>query len=103
MYLILKAPPDSLVEYDAELEALHIFIAMMMFMSLALSSLLSLMRRQTLEGGVLIIVVGLVVVDHHFRHNEVISREVIDSLTLKHYKTPTSTTTMTASMTTATL
>jgi len=35
-------PDTSLGEYNAELEALHMFIVMMMFMSLALSSLLSL-------------------------------------------------------------
>jgi hypothetical protein len=37
------APPDGIEQYKAELQALHTYIAMMMFMSLALSSLLSMM------------------------------------------------------------
>ncbi len=38
------APPDSITQYKAVLQAMHMFIVMMMFMSLALSLLLSMMQ-----------------------------------------------------------
>lgn len=84
----INAPPDNIVQYEAELEAMHMFIAMMMFMSLTLSSLLSLMRRQTMEGAH----GGSGGGRSSLRRG--LSREVIDSLPLRHYKTPTASTTI---------
>jgi len=46
-----NAPPDGIEQYEAELQALHMFIATMMFMSLTISSLFSMMRRQGADGG----------------------------------------------------
>ncbi|KAL3806557.1 hypothetical protein ACHAXA_009863, partial [Cyclostephanos tholiformis] len=84
MYAI--APPDGIEQYEAELQMLHTFIAMMMFMSLALSSMLSMMRRQGLteagggdgggRGG------GTFSLTSSRRG---LSRDVIDSLPLKRY------------------
>jgi hypothetical protein len=68
------------------LQALHTFIAMMMFMSLALSSLLSMMRRQGVVeaggGG------GGGNRSSMMSSRRGLSREVIDSLPLKRYKAP---------------
>ena len=78
------APSDGIEQYEAELQAMHMFIVMMMFMSLTLSSLLSMMRRQGLVeaggggGGSLSLTSS----------RRGLSREVIDSLPLKRYKAP---------------
>ncbi|KAL9185777.1 hypothetical protein ACHAXT_003554 [Thalassiosira profunda] len=77
-----NAPPDGIDQYEAELEALHMFIATMMFMSLTISSIFSMMRRQAAEGedggggGGARSILG----------RRGLSREVIDSLPLKRYE-----------------
>ena len=67
-------------EYEAELEALRMSIATIMFMSLTVSSLFSMMRRNGAvvdgrgdEGGRSLTARGLV-------------RQVVDSLPLKRYE-----------------
>lgn len=46
------APADGIEEYEAELQALHMFIATMTLMSLAISSLLRMLRQaREAEGG----------------------------------------------------
>ena len=75
------AQPDGIEQYEAELEALHMFIAMMMFISLTLSSFFSIVQqgraRETAEegngGSILPRRGGL-------------TRRVINSLPLKHYE-----------------
>ncbi len=80
------AAPDGIDQYEAELQAMHMFIVMMMFMSLTLSSLLSMMRRQGLVeaggGG------GGGGSSSLTSSRRGLSREVIDSLPLKRYKAP---------------
>jgi len=77
------AAPDGIDQYEAELQAMHMFIVMMMFMSLTLSSLLSMMRRQGLvEAG------GGGGSSSLMSSRRGLSREVIDSLPLKRYKAP---------------
>ena len=80
------AAPDGIEQYEGELQALHMFIVMMMFMSLTLSSLLSMMRRQGLVdaggGG------GGGGSSSLTSSRRGLSREVIDSLPLKRYKAP---------------
>ena len=84
------APADGIEEYEAELQALHMFIATMMFMSLTISSLFSMIRRQGRDaeggggggnggggGGVSFMRRGL-------------SQRVIDSLPVKRYASPPS-------------
>jgi hypothetical protein len=80
------APPDGIEQYEAELQMLHTFIAMMMFMSLVLSSMLNMMRRQGLSeavgggggerGGNLSTITS---------SRRGLSRDVINSLPLKCY------------------
>ncbi len=84
------APPDGIEQYEAELQMFHTFIAMMMFMSLALSSMLSMMRRQGLTeagrdggGGRGDNLSSLT------SSRRGLSREVINSLPLKCYTVPT--------------
>ena len=77
-----NAPPDGIEQYEAELQALHMFIATMMFMSLTISSLFSMMRRQAAEGGGDGGGVG-----RSFNRRG-LSRQVIDSLPLKTYQAP---------------
>lgn len=78
------APPDGIEEYEAELEALHMFIATMMFMSLTISSLFSMMRRNGMDvddGG------GGGGGGRSLRTRRGgLSRQVIDSLPLKRYE-----------------
>ena len=76
----VQAPPDGIDQYEAELEALHMFIITMMFMSLTISSLFSMLRRQGAEvedgGGGGRSILG----------RRGLSREVIDSIPLKRYE-----------------
>ncbi|KAL7540743.1 hypothetical protein ACHAWF_006785, partial [Thalassiosira exigua] len=74
------APPDGIDQYEAELEALHLFIATMMFVSLTISSLFSMMRRNGAvidnEGGGRRSIMG----------RRGLSRQAIDSIPLKRYE-----------------
>ena len=78
------APPDGIEQYEAELQALHMFIATMMFMTLTISSLFSLMRRQAAEGG------GGGGGSGISLSRGGLSRQTIDSLPLKRYTAPRS-------------
>jgi hypothetical protein len=75
------AQPDGIEQYEAELEALHMFIAMMMFVSLAMSSFFSMIQqrrmREAAEGGN---------VSPILPRRGGLTRRVIDSLPLKHYE-----------------
>jgi hypothetical protein len=75
------AQPDGIEQYEAELEALHMFIALMMFVSLAMSSFFSMIQqrrmREAAEGGN----VGPIL-----PRRGGLARRVIDSLPLKHYE-----------------
>jgi len=76
-----EAPEDGIEQYEAELEALHMFIATMMFLSLTISSLFSMMRRHGANaedgghGG-----------GRSLSRRRGLSRRVIDSLPLKRYE-----------------
>ena len=77
-----QAPPDGIEQYEAELQAFHMFIATMMFMSLTISSLFSMMRRQAEGengggGG-----------GRSLSRGRGLSRQVIDSLPIKRYEAP---------------
>ena len=78
------APEDGIEQYEAELQALHLFIATMMFMSLTLSSIFSMIRRTgaggIADGG------GGGVVRNLTRRG--LSRSVIDNLPVKRYEVP---------------
>mmetsp|Transcript_29213 Transcript_29213/g.66564 ORF Transcript_29213/g.66564 Transcript_29213/m.66564 type:complete len:859 (-) Transcript_29213:2-2578(-) len=77
------APDDGLIEYEAEIQALYLFIATMMFMSLTLSSIFSMIRRTgagVAEGG------GSGIVRNLTRRG--LSRSVIDNLPVKRYEAP---------------
>ena len=76
---LVAATPDGIEAYEAELEALHLFIAVMMFVSLTMSSLFGMMRRQEEERGAQ----GVSTVTSR----RGLSRQVIDSLPLKRYET----------------
>ena len=78
------APTDGIEEYDAELEALHMFIATMMFVTLMIISLTSMIRRNNIvaddDGG------GTAQTGLFQRRG--LSRRVIDSIPLKRYTLP---------------
>lgn len=81
------APPDGIEEYEAELEALHMFIATMMFMSLLVSSLFSMMRRNGIDyddGGP----GGAVGSGVRSLTRRGLSRQAIDSIPVKLYAVP---------------
>jgi hypothetical protein len=75
------AQPDGIEQYEAELEALHMFIALMMFISLAMSSFFCMLQqrrmREAAEGGN----VGPIL-----PRRGGLTRRVIDSLPLKHFE-----------------
>mmetsp|Transcript_10932 Transcript_10932/g.21292 ORF Transcript_10932/g.21292 Transcript_10932/m.21292 type:complete len:994 (+) Transcript_10932:256-3237(+) len=73
------AVPDGIEAYEAELESMRIFIAILMFTSFAMSSLFGITRRQGDGGGN-----GGSTVSSSRRG---LAREVIDSLPLKRYET----------------
>ena len=73
------APPDGIEEYEKELEALHLFLVTMMFMSLTISSLLSNMRRRGEEQEI---------IERPSHRRGGLSQNVIDSLPTKRYETP---------------
>lgn len=74
------AQPDGIEQYEAELEALHMFIAIMMFVSLAMSSFFSMLQqrraRETAEDGN----TGSIL-----PRRRGLTRRVIESLPVKHY------------------
>ncbi|KAL7538423.1 hypothetical protein ACHAXR_008544 [Thalassiosira sp. AJA248-18] len=77
------APPDGIDQYEAELEALHMFIFTMLFTSLTISSLFSMLRRQGAEvedGG------GGGGGGRSLMGRRGLSRQVIDSIPLKRYE-----------------
>lgn len=75
------AQPDGIEQYEAELETLHMFIAMMMFVSLTLSSFFSMIQQRQMreaaegENGATVL-----------QRRGGLTRRVIDSLPLKHYE-----------------
>ena len=73
------APPDGIEAYEKELEALHLFLVTMMFMSLTISSLLSSMRRRGEEQEI---------IERSSHRRGGLSQDVIDSLPTKRYEAP---------------
>lgn len=73
------APPDGIEEYERELEALHLFLVTMMFMSLTISSLLGSMRGRGEEQEV---------VERPSHRRGGLSPEVINSIPVKRYESP---------------
>lgn len=73
------APPDGIEAYEEELQALHLFLVTMMFMSLTISSLLSSMRRRGEEQEI---------IERSSHRRGGLSQDVIDSLPTKRYEAP---------------
>uniref|UniRef100_A0A6U3VVT3 RING-type domain-containing protein n=1 Tax=Skeletonema marinoi TaxID=267567 RepID=A0A6U3VVT3_9STRA len=73
------APPDGIEAYEKELEALHLFLVTMMFMSLTISSLLSSMRRRGEDQEI---------IERSSHRRGGLSQDVIDSLPTKRYEAP---------------
>ena len=77
------APPDGLEAYEAELEALHVLVAVMLLMSVLFTALYGTLRRQAMEneggggtgnsGGIL-------------GRRRGLSREAIDAIPIKTYQ-----------------
>ena len=73
------APPDGIEEYERELEALHLFLVTMMFMSLTISSLLGSMRGRGEEQEI---------TERPSHRRGGLSPEVINSIPVKRYESP---------------